>query len=187
MGGGGVTRAVFLDRDGVINRAVIRGGKPYPPATPEELAVLDGVPEALARLRAARFLLLVVTNQPDVARGTQRREVVESMNARLLRELPLDQFFVCYEDGPDCPRKKPNPGLLLEAAHRYGVDLRASYMVGDRWRDVEAGARAGCRTVLVDYGYDEKRSQFPPDWTAASLSAAADWILAREGPKGACG
>ncbi len=174
---------MFLDRDGVLNRAVVRGGKPYPPALPEQLTVLDGVPEALARLRAAGFLLLVVTNQPDVARGTQRREVVEAMNAILQRDLPLDEFFVCYEDGPDCPRKKPNPGLLLEAAARHGVDLLASYMVGDRWRDIEAGARAGCHTVLVDYGYDEKRSQFPPDSTAEGLSSAVDWILAREGSK----
>jgi len=187
MGGGGVSaagrKAVFLDRDGVINAAVVRAGRPYPPARPEDLVVLDGVPKALARLRAAGFLLLVVTNQPDVARGTQRREVVEAMNARLRRELPLDDFFVCYEDGPDCPRKKPNPGLLLEAAARHGVDLGASTMVGDRWRDVEAGARAGCRTVLVEYSYDEKRSQFAPDATVAGLSAAADWILAREGRK----
>jgi D-glycero-D-manno-heptose 1,7-bisphosphate phosphatase len=171
---------VFLDRDGVLNAAVVRSGKPYPPATPEELAVLDGVPEALARLRAAGFLLLVVTNQPDVARGAQRREVVEALNARLQRELPLDEFFVCYEDAPDSPRKKPNPGLLLEAAAKYDVDLGASYMVGDRWRDVEAGARAGCRTVLVDHGYDERRSQSPPDASAPGLSGAADWILARE-------
>lgn len=183
MGGGGVRPAVFLDRDGVLNAAVIRGGKPYPPATPDELVVLDDVPEALARLRAAGFLLLVVTNQPDVARGAQRREVVEAMNDRLRCELPLDDFFVCYEDGPSCPQRKPNPGMLLEAAARHSLDLAASYMVGDRWRDVEAGARAGCRTVLIDRGYDERRPQVPPDATAIGLAAAADWILACESLK----
>jgi D-glycero-D-manno-heptose 1,7-bisphosphate phosphatase len=171
-------RAVFLDRDGVINRALVRDGKPYPPATIDEVEVLPGVAEALARLRAAGFLLLVVTNQPDVARGSQRHEVVEAINGRLLAELPLDEFFVCYEDGPDCPRRKPNPGLLLEAAAKYDIDLGRSFMVGDRWRDVEAGRRAGCRTVFLDYGYREQQPPHPPDWTTDSLACASTWILA---------
>jgi D-glycero-D-manno-heptose 1,7-bisphosphate phosphatase len=115
-----------------------------------------------------------VTNQPDVARGSQRREVVEAINARLLAELPLDEFFVCYEDGPDCPRRKPDPGLLLEAAAKHGIDLAGSFMVGDRWRDVEAGRRAGCRTVFLDYGYQEQGPPHPPDWTTASLASAGD-------------
>jgi D-glycero-D-manno-heptose 1,7-bisphosphate phosphatase len=174
-----MARAVFLDRDGVLNRAVVRDGKPYSPATLDELVVLPGVPEALARLRAAGFLLLVATNQPDVARGTQRREVVEAMHARLLETLPLDEVFVCYGDGPDCPTRKPNPGLLLQAAQKYGIHLPASFMVGDRWRDVEAGRRAGCRTVFLDYGYREKRPDFPPDHTARDLADAAGWILTR--------
>ncbi len=173
-------RAVFLDRDGVINRAVVRDGKPYPPASLAEVEVLPGVAEALARLRAAGFLLLVATNQPDVARGTQRREVVEAINARLLAELPLDEVFVCYEDGPDCPRKKPNPGLLLEAAAKYDIDLAGSFMVGDRWRDIEAGHRAGCRTIFIDYGYREQRPPHPPDWTTDSLAGAAEWALRTE-------
>jgi D-glycero-D-manno-heptose 1,7-bisphosphate phosphatase len=177
-------RAVFLDRDGVLNRAVVKDGKPYPPATAEELFVLPGVPEALARLRAAGYLLLAATNQPDVARGKQRREVVEAMHARLLEELPLDEIFVCYEDGDDCPARKPNPGLLLEAAGKYAVELPASFMVGDRWRDVEAGRRAGCRTIFLDYGYREKRPPFPPDQTTTCLAFAADWILAGGCEKG---
>ena len=188
MGSGGLSppgrRAVFLDRDGVLNRAEVRDGKPYPPATLDELAILPGVPEALARLRAAGFLLLAVTNQPDVARGAQRREVVEAMHARLMRELPLDEIFVCYADGPDNPRRKPNPGLLLDAAAKHGVDLAASFMVGDRWRDVEAGARAGCRTVFLDYCYRERRPSAPPDRVVMNLSAAADWILAQPIAKG---
>jgi D-glycero-D-manno-heptose 1,7-bisphosphate phosphatase len=183
MGGGGVSegkrRAVFLDRDGVINRALVRDGKPYPPATLDEVEVLPGVAEALTRLRGAGFLLLVATNQPDVARGTQRREVVEAINARLTSELALDEVFVCYEDGADCPRKKPNPGLLLEAADKYGIDLANSFIVGDRWRDVEAGRRAGCRTIFVDYGYQEQRPPHPPDCTTDSLASAAEWILSQ--------
>ena len=174
-------RAVFLDRDGVLNRALVREGKPYPPATLDEVEVLPGVAAALERLRAAGFLLLVATNQPDVARGSQRREVVEAINARLMGELALDEVFVCYEDGPDCPRKKPNPGLLREAAEKYGIDLESSFMVGDRWRDVEAGRRAGCRTIFLDCGYLELGPPHPPDFTTGSLAQAAEWILAQPG------
>jgi D-glycero-D-manno-heptose 1,7-bisphosphate phosphatase len=169
-------RAVFLDRDGVLNRATVRGGRPYPPASPAEAEILPGVPEALVALRAAGFLLIVVTNQPDVARGSQRREVVEAINAGLGASLPIDGFFVSYEDG-DSPRRKPNPGLLIEAAESHRVDLAASVMVGDRWKDVEAGRRAGCATVFIDLGYDEPRPEPPADYTADGLPSAASWII----------
>jgi D-glycero-D-manno-heptose 1,7-bisphosphate phosphatase len=170
-------RAVFLDRDGVLNRAVVRDGLPYPPSTLEAFQILPGVVDALHRLHAAGFLLIGATNQPDVARGTQCSEVVEAMNARLQAEMPIEAILVCYEDGDDCPRRKPNPGLLLEAAEIYGIDLLGSFMVGDRWRDVEAGRRAGCRTVYIDLGYSERRLEFPADHVAEDLSAAAAWIL----------
>jgi len=173
----GPNRAVFLDRDGVLNRAIVRQGRPYPPATLEEFEILPGAAEAARKLRDAGFLLVGATNQPDVARGTQRREVVEAMNGRLLAEMPLAEILVCYEDGDDCPRRKPNPGLLLEAAETYAIDLSASYMVGDRWRDVEAGRRAGCRTVFIDRGYHERRPDPPADHDAADLTDAAEWIL----------
>jgi D-glycero-D-manno-heptose 1,7-bisphosphate phosphatase len=176
-GNASLKRAVFLDRDGVLNRAIVRNGRPYPPATVEELEVLPGVAEATRKLRDAGFLLIGATNQPDVARGTQRREVVEAMNGRLLAEMPITEILVCYEDGENCPRRKPNPGLLLEAAEAYAIDLSASYMVGDRWRDVEAGRRAGCRTVFIDRGYHERRPDPPADHDAADLSEAAEWIL----------
>jgi transaldolase len=170
---------VFLDRDGVLNRAIVREGRPYPPATLEELEVLPEVPAALARLRAAGFLLVVVTNQPDVARGEQRREVVDATHARLLAELPLDAIEVCFEDGDDAPRRKPNPGMLLDAARRLGIDLPRSFLVGDRWRDVEAGRRAGCTTLFVDRGYAESLRS-APDHTVADLAEAADRILSLE-------
>ncbi len=175
--------AVFLDRDGVLNRAVVRNGKPYPPASLEELEILPGVPEALGLLRQAGYRLLVVTNQPDVARGTQRREVVERMHHYLAEHLPLDGFYVCYEDGDACPERKPNPGLLWRAAQEHQLDLTLSFMVGDRWRDVEAGRRAGCRTIFLDYGYREKQPE-APEFRTTDLSAATRWILAfRNGTK----
>jgi D-glycero-D-manno-heptose 1,7-bisphosphate phosphatase len=170
-------RAVFLDRDGVLNRAIVRDGRPYPPPNVSELEILPGVEEALAALRAAGYLLIVVTNQPDVARGTTTREEVEKINAALSSALPIDEFRTCYHDneaGCDC--RKPKPGALLAAAKLYDVDLNASYMVGDRWRDTEAGQRAGCKTIFVDYGYRE-RQPGAIDYRVASLLEAAEVIL----------
>ena len=172
-------RAVFLDRDGVLNRAVVRDGRPYPPASLDVFEILPGVPEAIRQLHAAGFLLIGATNQPDVARGTQRREVVEAMNSRLLAEMPISAILVCYEDGDDCARRKPNPGLLLEAAETFKINLSASFMVGDRWRDVEAGRRAGCQTIFIDRGYSERRPDPDADYVAADLPEAAAWILSQ--------
>ena len=177
-------RAVFLDRDGVLNRAVVRDGKPYPPADVSALEVLPGVQAALLRLKQAGFCLVVVSNQPDVARGSTSREAVEAINERLGSELLIDEFRVCYHDddvGCDC--RKPRPGLLLQASREHRIDLGASFMVGDRWRDVEAGQRAGCKTFFVDYGYDERRPD-RYDYRVASLAEAADIILSTGESKG---
>lgn len=170
--------AVFLDRDGVLNRIYLhRDGKTHPPASPGELEILPGVPKACGELRRAGFLLIVVTNQPDVARGTQRREVVEAINQQLWRQLPLDDVRVCYHDNPDgCACRKPKPGLLLSAADVWDINLAQSYMVGDRLTDIEAGRAVGCKTVLIGGGASVKgRSR--PDFKAASLVEAAGLIL----------
>lgn len=170
-------RAIFLDRDGVLNRTVVEAGQPRPPATLAELEILPGVPEALARLRAAGFYLAVVTNQPDVARRVQTRAAVEALNAALRAALPLDEFRVCYHDDPDeCACRKPRPGLLLEAARAAGLDLAASFMVGDRWRDIAAGQQAGCQCLFVDYQYPERQPALP-FIRVRSLAEAAEWIL----------
>jgi len=176
-------RAVFLDRDGVLNRAVVRDGKPYPPATRQELEILPDAPRALSELRQRGFLLLVVTNQPDVARGTQQRAAVEGIHAELREALPIDDFFVCYHDDRDgCRCRKPLPGMLLDAAEKYGLELSRCYLIGDRWRDIDAGHAAGCTTVWIDRGYAEKGPAQPPAARAQSLAEAADWILTRTAP-----
>ena len=171
-------RAVFLDRDGVLTRALIRDGNAYAPVTPGEMQMEDEASAALARLKAAGYLLVMVTNQPDVARGVTRREDVETMHATLRAALPLDDCLVCYHDnsaGCDC--RKPLPGMLLRAAAAHAIDLSASFMVGDRWRDVDAGAAAGCRTVWIDRGYRERQPTHAADARVDSLPAAVDWIL----------
>jgi D-glycero-D-manno-heptose 1,7-bisphosphate phosphatase len=174
-------RGIYLDRDGVLNRAVVRGAKPYPPATLTALEILPGVPEALARLRAAGYRLVVVTNQPDVGRGNTPLATVEAIHAQLLQDLPLDAVEVCLHGGDvPCHCRKPRPGMILRDAVRFGVDLGASFMVGDRWRDVDAGAAAGCRTILIEAGYDERAPDHAPDHVCGSLTEAADWILKPE-------
>lgn len=173
-------RAVFLDRDGVLTRALIREGRAYAPVTPREMEIAPDAPAALARLKAAGFLLVMVTNQPDVARGVTRREDVETMHATLRHALPLDACCVCFHDDRDaCECRKPRPGMLLAASTAQRIDLALSFMVGDRWRDIDAGAAAGCRTILIDRGYRERQPDHAPDARVASLQDAADWILAR--------
>jgi D-glycero-D-manno-heptose 1,7-bisphosphate phosphatase len=170
-------RAVFLDRDGVINRAVIRDGRPYPPSSLTELEILPGVPEALARLQAAGFWLIVVTNQPDVARGKQTKEAVEAIHTTLQAQLAIHEFRVCYHDAADqCVCRKPAPGMLLAAAQEHALNLADSFLVGDRWRDIEAAQRAGCVALLVDCHYSEAQPK-KPYIAVASLAQAADWIL----------
>jgi D-glycero-D-manno-heptose 1,7-bisphosphate phosphatase len=175
-----MTKAVFLDRDGVINRAIVRDGKPYPPADLSQLEILPGVEAALKALKADGYLLVVVTNQPDVARGTTPREVVEAINAHLGAHLPIDEFRTCYHDSGDgCDCRKPLPGSILAATSKYAIDLTESTMVGDRWRDIEAGQAAGCRTIFIDYSYQEKQ----PETTvprARSLQEAAVMILGKK-------
>jgi D-glycero-D-manno-heptose 1,7-bisphosphate phosphatase len=171
-------RAVFLDRDGVLNNAAFPDKNPRSPRTLDEVTVLPGVFDALRALRAAGFWLIVATNQPDDLRGHVSRKLVEDINEFLLSLLPLDAIEVCFHDEDDnCECRKPKPGMLLGAAQRYGLSLTRSYMVGDRWRDVEAGHRAGCRTVLVGSGYGEKLTR-EPNARAVDLATTARWILA---------
>ncbi|MDP9113403.1 MAG: HAD family hydrolase [Acidobacteriota bacterium] len=170
-------RAVFLDRDGVINQAIVRGGKPYPPSSVDELVIAPDALTALQVLKQAGFLLLVVTNQPDIARGKQTLAAIEALHQALQKDLPIDDFFLCpHDDSDDCDCRKPRPGLLIRGAGKYDVDLSRSFMIGDRWRDIEAGAQAGCATVWLDLGYLEKRSSVKPSVTVTSLRAAVDWI-----------
>jgi D-glycero-D-manno-heptose 1,7-bisphosphate phosphatase len=176
--------AVFLDRDGTLNRQVIRDGKPYPPNTVAEFELFEGVPEACAQLAAAGYVLVVATNQPDVGRGAQSQAVVEAMHAKLQKLVPdIARVEVCYAPGqglahPENRRRKPEPGMLLDAARELGLDLARSWMIGDRWRDMDCGKRAGVRTVFIDFGYAEEL-QAPPEFSVSSFTEAVRIILAQ--------
>jgi D-glycero-D-manno-heptose 1,7-bisphosphate phosphatase len=175
-----VRRAIFLDRDGVLNRAILRDGKPYPPPGLAQMELLPDVQPACQRLREADYLLILVTNQPDIARGLAREEDVLAINNYLQQFLGLDDVRVCpHDDASGCACRKPHPGLLIDAARDWDIDLGASYLVGDRWRDIEAAQRAGCSAVFIDYGYPERRPD-PPFWPVNSLKEAASLILAAD-------
>jgi D-glycero-D-manno-heptose 1,7-bisphosphate phosphatase len=174
-------RAVFLDRDGVLNKSIIREGRPYPPSSIEEFELYTDVGDGCERLKQAGYLLIVVTNQPDVGRRSQTREAVEAMHRKMLETLPqIGRVEVCWHAGSDwgesCDCRKPKPGMILSAAKELGVDLSQSFMVGDRWRDIDCGFQAGCRTVFIDRGYVEELRR-TPDWRVSSFGEAVDVIL----------
>ncbi|MFI5266651.1 MAG: D-glycero-alpha-D-manno-heptose-1,7-bisphosphate 7-phosphatase [Chloroflexota bacterium] len=182
MGVAAVARAVFLDRDGVLNQVVFRNGLQGSPRTLNELVIAPEARAALARLKEAGFLLICVTNQPEVPRGLLSRQALEDINSAVRTALPLDDLLVCcHQDNDGCECRKPKPGLLFQSAREHGIDLSSSFMVGDRWRDVEAGATAGCRTLLLENDYDDRTPSTPPDATVQTLTAAVDWILDQAG------
>ncbi|HEX7588325.1 MAG TPA: transaldolase [Anaerolineae bacterium] len=159
----------------------MKDGRPHPPASLDELQILPGVAEALGTLKRAGFLLIGVTNQPDVARGTQERRVVEDINQALSAALPLDEIRVCYHDDRDgCNCRKPLPGLITKAALELDIDLPTSFMIGDRWKDIQAGRHAGCKNILIGWDYAEEWKGSLPDLRTRTLWEAAGWILERD-------
>jgi D-glycero-D-manno-heptose 1,7-bisphosphate phosphatase len=157
-----MARAILLDRDGVLIRSTVRNGVPHPPASANDVEILPFVPFALRKFRDAGYRLIMVTNQPDVARGIQTRAEVERINACLQSALPIEAVYVCYHDNADlCTCRKPAPGLLLQAAREHRIDLSASFMVGDRWSDIVAGEKAGCRTLLISRSYSRPERCIP--------------------------
>lgn len=168
-------RAVFLDRDGVLNEIVERDGKPASPRTVGELRIVADAAPALEALKAAGFHLFVVTNQPDVSRGLMSGEALDAIHAAVAEALPVEEIAACRHDNADnCACRKPKPGLLTDLAARHGIDLAASWMVGDQDRDIACGRAAGCKTILLARAYN---SQAGADHAAASLTQAADIIL----------
>ncbi len=180
-----MNKAVFLDRDGVLNETRVTEGKPVSPANLKEFRLSPGAKEALTALKAKGYRLFVVTNQPEIARGTLRKDDLEEMHRFLSETLPVDTIYVCaHNDGDACDCRKPKPGMLFQAANEWNIDLAASYMIGDRWKDIEAGARAGCTTILVKGPCSEEQPQgrvVRSNYTVKNLREAAEIILSREG------
>jgi len=170
-------KAVFLDRDGTINWNEERGGRPYAPNRLEDFHFLPGVAEAITRFKDAGLMVIVITNQPDLATGKTSAEVLDAMHDRLREELGVDDIFICpHTDEAGCACRKPKPGLILMAAEKWQIDPHRSVMVGDRWRDVEAGRTAGCTTVYIDRSYSGEPEAQAPDLVVGSLGEAANFI-----------
>jgi len=173
-------RAVFLDRDGVVNHAEVRERKPHAPRRLEDFRLLPGTAAAIRSLREAGFLIVVVTNQPDIASGLVTPEIIEAMHSRLRARVPVDAIEVCpHAESDGCRCRKPKPGLLRAAAGRLGIDLRRSFLVGDRWKDIVAGRAVGCYAVFLDRGYGEPTPR-EADAIVRSLPAAVRRIIAVE-------
>lgn len=171
----GANGAVFLDRDGVLNVIVEREGRPESPRVRGEFVLVAGARDSVDRLKAAGLPVFVVTNQPDLARGLLPVAELDAMMRQLEDDVGVDDMRVCpHEDRHGCTCRKPAPGMILELAAHWGVDTRRSFMVGDTWRDMEAGRAAGCRTVLLRTWYNDDADG---DMTVSDLGAAVDWIL----------
>lgn len=176
MGVNPKVKAVFLDRDGVLNKSVIVDGKPYPPKSVNELVIPDGVKEGLKQLKELDYILIVITNQPDVARGITSIKIVDDINNYLRQQLIIDDVFCCFHDNADnCICRKPKPGMIFAAAKKWNIDLEYSFMVGDRWRDIETGKNAGIKTILIDLEYKEK--YVTPDYISHNFNEATQIII----------
>jgi D-glycero-D-manno-heptose 1,7-bisphosphate phosphatase len=177
-------RAIFFDRDGIINKAIIKDNKPYSPKDFTELDLVVGIRQLINCLKS-EYLIFVITNQPEIARGNQTMEEVESINSHLASQLSIDGFLICPHDDEDmCECRKPKPGLILWAAEKYNIDLNKSWVIGDRWRDILAGNNAGCRTIFVNYGYDETQPldrNVKPNFTVKSINEIGTIIELEDG------
>lgn len=179
MGVNPLNKAVFLDRDGIINQALVRNGLPFSPANVAEFKWVEGIHAVSQQIISSGFDIFCVTNQPDVGRGLQERAIVEVLHQIVQDELPIKKIYVCYHDGASqCDCRKPKPGLLLQAAEEFELNLSRSYLVGDRWKDIDAGNTAGCRTIFLDYDYDEKLRS-PPNHVIGSIHEVAGLICSR--------
>jgi D-glycero-D-manno-heptose 1,7-bisphosphate phosphatase len=173
----GRRRAVFLDRDGVLVETIIRDDRAFAPLSLKEFRLTEDASAQVARLRGVGLLPIVFTNQPDVGQGRLLPGTLEEMHALLREAVPVEDIFVCIHDsGAGCECRKPRPGMLQAAAVKWGVDLRRSFVVGDRWQDIHAGRAVGCYTVLIERPYS---GDVAPDARATDLAGAVQAVLAR--------
>jgi len=165
-----MVKAIFLDRDGIVNKAIVEKGLPYSPTRLGDIFLTDGIKDLIKKWHDEEYIVIVVTNQPDVANHIITKNKVDKINNYLKSIALFDDIFTCYHNGKDdCDCKKPKTGLFLQAKEKYDIDFSQSYVIGDRWKDIEAGKNIGCKTIFVDYHYDEERPN-KPDYTAKSVS-----------------
>lgn len=165
-----MNKAIFLDRDGVINRVIMHNGIPNPPIRLSDVYLITGIKELIKKWHDDGYIVIVITNQPDVANNIVTKNKVDKINKYLKSEVMFDDIFVCYHNGNDnCNCRKPKVGLFIEAKTKYNIDFSKSYMIGDRWKDMEAGEKVGCKTIFIDNNYEEKKP-IGPDYTFNKVS-----------------
>ena len=168
--------AIFLDREGTLNKAYIKNGLPISHPSFNKFKILPGVKNSIIKLKKLGFLCLLITNQPDVSRKKIKKNVVKKMNNFIKKKIKLDDVFVCYHDDKhNCNCRKPKPGLLLDGSRKWNINLKESYMIGDRWKDISAGVSAGCKTIFINNKYKELTPQ-NPNYVTDSLIKAAQFI-----------
>jgi D-glycero-D-manno-heptose 1,7-bisphosphate phosphatase len=175
-----MNKAVFLDRDGVLIETNIVNGKPYAIKNIKDFKLTNGVKDAIRRLKKAGYLLIMVTNQPDVGRGVISDKTASTINYMIKSILRLDTIMMCPHTPEDkCLCRKPSPMMLIGAANAFNINLSKSYMIGDRWSDIETGEKAGCKTILIDKHYKNDKPATGQDHTVDDIREAVDWILGR--------
>jgi D-glycero-D-manno-heptose 1,7-bisphosphate phosphatase len=168
--------AVFLDRDGTLNKAYIEDGLPISPSSLNKFKIIKGVKKSINRLKKLNFLCILITNQPDVFRGKIAKKTVVKMNSYIKKKIKLDDMFVCYHDNEhNCSCRKPKPGLLLKASKKWKIDLKKSFMIGDRWKDILAGKKVGCKTIFINNNYKNDK-KVKADFTFKSLLKAVNKV-----------
>lgn len=168
-------RAVFIERDAILNEVRTGPKHQVPPLTLEEFKINQQAKDPLLKLKGAGFVLVATTNQPGLSRGYQSRRELDRMHEVLRRSFPLDDLMVCPHDETDhCPCRKPRPGLLIEAAFKWHLNLDHSFVISDKWQDAEAARTAGCTSVLLKSPWV---GQVHHDFVLPDLKSIADKIL----------
>jgi len=169
-------KAIFLDRDGTLNKAYIENGLPISPSSLNKFKIIKGVKKSINKLKKLNFLCILITNQPDVFRGKISKKTVVKMNSYIKKKIKLDDMFVCYHDNEhNCNCRKPKPGLLVKASKKWKIDLNKSFMIGDRWKDILAGKKVGCKTIFINNNYKNDK-KVKADFTFKSLLKAVNKI-----------
>lgn len=167
--------AIFLDRDGVLNVPIMIKKKSYAPTNIHKFRLYPNVKKLCRRLKK-KYLLIVVTNQPDIKKGKLKIEQLELMHNKLKNQINYDELYFCSSISKTSFYRKPNPGMLLKAIRNFNINIENSYLIGDRWSDIEAGKKVGCKTIFINRNYYEKKPQ-SPDFIVKSFSQAVSKIL----------
>lgn len=166
---------IFIERDGILNRAIVTGQNQASPLTLEQFQINDAAIPLLQDLKAAGFVLIATTNQPAVSRGTLSRRELDRMHDQLRKRFPLDDVLLCpHDESDECPCRKPEPGLFTEAAFKWHLDLERSFVISDKWQDARAARAVGCTSLLLKSPWIGNGHH---DFVLASLDAIVAKIL----------